>query len=62
MDPDVVTSRRGDAGARDETTGDASSRGARAGRDRNGPDRAAGDDGTHNRGEDPTKGDRPRNL
>jgi FtsZ-interacting cell division protein ZipA len=62
MDPDVVTSRRGDASARDETTGDASSRGARAGRDRNGPDRVAGDDGTHNRGEDPNKGDRPRNL
>jgi hypothetical protein len=57
MDPDVVTSQRGDVGAQNETAGGNTSR-----RDRNGRDHVTGDGGTHDRGEDSTRGDRPRNL
>ncbi|WP_426976032.1 hypothetical protein ACQCSU_14760 [Pseudarthrobacter sp. O4] len=61
LDPDVVTSERGDAESRDEAPRDGMS-GEELRRDRGATNHVQGDTGTHRPEDDQPRGDRPRNL
>ncbi|MGY2743769.1 hypothetical protein [Arthrobacter sp. UYCu723] len=56
LDPDVVTSERGDAESRDGMSGE------ELRRDRGATNHVQGDTGTHRPEDDQPRGDRPRNL
>ncbi|MCU1548383.1 MAG: hypothetical protein JWO29_1334 [Arthrobacter sp.] len=56
LDPDVATSKGGDAGTRKDTTGGEKSR------QDNVRDQATRDGGSHNLGDNHPRGDRPKNL